>query len=259
MSYNPFSLEGKTILVTGASSGIGQATAIECSKMGARVIASARNKERLEQTMLELKGQGHQMILTDLSVEKDVINLVEQIPVIDGMSFNTGVSSIKPVLFYKESDMHVVFQTNTISAVFLTKILNKRKKLSRNASLVFTSSIEGPFSTGRGNGIYGMSKSALSAFMKTAALELAAKGVRCNCINPGMVNTPMIRSGEISDEQLLFDAQNYPLGRYGEPKEVALATIYLLSDAAAWVTGTELKIDGGITNVFFRISFIIWI
>ena len=247
MSYNPYSLEGKTILVTGASSGIGQATAIECSKMGARVIATARNKERLEQTMLKLDGQGHKMFLADLSVEDDVLKLVEQTPVVDGMSFNAGMSCIKPVLFYKEIDMQAVFQTNTISAVLLTRLLIKKKKLSKNASLVFTSSIEGPYGTGKGNGIYGMSKSALSAFMKTAALELAAKGVRCNTINPGMVNTPLIRSGEISEEQLKLDAQNYPLGRYGEPEEVAFAIIYLLSDAAAWITGTELKIDGGIT------------
>lgn len=247
MGYNPFSLEGKTILVTGASSGIGQATAIECSKMGACVIATARNKERLTQTMLKLSGLGHQMFLADLSVEEDVEELVEQIPIVDGMSFNAGMSCIKPVLFYKENDMKAVFQTNTISAVLLTRLLNKKKKLAKNASLVFTSSIEGPFGTGKGNGIYGMSKSALSAFMKTAALELAAKGVRCNSINPGMVNTPLIRSGEISEEQLKLDSQNYPLGRYGEPREVAWATIYLLSDAAAWVTGTELKIDGGIT------------
>ena len=185
--------------------------------------------------------------MADLSVEEDVEELVEQIPIVDGMSFNAGMSCIKPVLFYKENDMKAVFQTNTISAVLLTRLLNKKKKLAKNASLVFTSSIEGPFGTGKGNGIYGMSKSALSAFMKTAALELAAKGVRCNSINPGMVNTPLIRSGEISEEQLKLDSQNYPLGRYGEPREVAWATIYLLSDAAAWVTGTELKIDGGIT------------
>lgn len=247
MQYNPFSLLDKTILVTGASSGIGKATAIECSKMGAHVIITARNKERLEQTFSLLSGDGHCMIIADLSTESDIERLISEIPIVDGMSFNAGISCIKPVLFYKESDMHNVFQTNTIAAVLLTKLLNKKKKLSKNASLVYTSSIEGPFGTGKGNGIYGMSKSALSAFMKTAALELAAKGIRCNTVNPGMVNTPLIRSGEISEEQLQQDAQKYPLGRYGEPTEIALSIVYLLSDAAAWITGTELKIDGGIT------------
>lgn len=247
MAYNPYSLEGKTILVTGASSGIGQATAIECSKMGAEVVVTARNKERLEQTMSMLDGNNHSMIISDLADIESLNQLVEQMPVINGFSYNAGIACIKPVVFYKENDIQTVMQTNAIAAAMLTKACMKKKKLAKGASLVFTSSIEGPFGTGKGNGVYGMSKAALSAFVKTAALELSAKGVRCNTINPGMVKTPLITSGEISEEQLQLDAQKYPLGRYGEPHEIALATIYLLSDAAAWITGTELKIDGGIT------------
>jgi NAD(P)-dependent dehydrogenase (short-subunit alcohol dehydrogenase family) len=247
MAYNPYSLGDKTILVTGASSGIGQATAIECSKMGAKVVITARNKERLEQTMSMLEGEGHRMIISDLADIESLNQMVEQIPMINGFSYNTGIACIKPVVFYKERDIQTVMQTNAVAAAMLTKACIKSKKLAKGASLVFTSSIEGTFGTGTGNGVYGMSKAALSAFVKTAALELSAKGVRCNTINPGMVKTPLITSGEISEEQLQLDAQKYPLGRYGEPKEIALATIYLLSDAAAWITGTELKIDGGIT------------
>lgn len=247
MVYNPFSLEGKTILVTGASSGIGQATAIECSRLGAKVIITARNQERLEQTMSMLDGDGHTMIISDLTDAESLNQLVEQMPMINGFSYNAGIACIKPVVFYKEKDIQTVMQTNSIAAAMLTKTCVKGKKLAKGASLVFTSSIEGPFGTGKGNGVYGMSKAALSAFVKTAALELSAKEVRCNTINPGMVKTPLITSGEISEEQLQLDAQKYPLGRYGEPQEIAFATIYLLSDAAAWITGTELKIDGGIT------------
>lgn len=247
MAYNPYSLEGKTILVTGASSGIGKATAIECSRLGAKVVITARNKERLEQTLSMLEGDGHSMIISDLVNVESLVQLVEQLPMINGFSFNTGIACIKPVVFYKEKDIQTVMQTNAIAAAILTKSCMKSKKLAKGASLVFTSSIEGPFGTGKGNGVYGMSKAALSAFVKTAALELSAKGVRCNTINPGMVNTPLITSGEISEEQLRLDAQKYPLGRYGEPQEIALATTYLLSDAAAWITGTELKIDGGIS------------
>lgn len=245
--YNPFSLENKTILVTGASSGIGQATAIECSKLGATVIISARNEERLSNTMSLLAGEGHLRIIADLSDINSLSELVEQIPVIDGFSFNAGIACIKPVVFYKERDIQRVMQTNAIAAAMLTKACVKGKKLSRGASLVYTSSIEGVFGTGMGNGVYGMSKAALSAFVKTAALELAAKGFRCNTVNPGMVKTPLISSGEISEEQLQIDAQKYPLGRYGEPREIALATAFLLSDASAWVTGAEFKIDGGIS------------
>lgn len=247
MQYNPFSLEGKTILVTGASSGIGEATAVECSKMGATVVITARNKERLERTLSMLEGDGHSMIVADLADIDSLNQLIEQMPMINGFSFNTGVACIKPVLFYKEKDIHAVMQTNAIAATMLTKACVKSKKLAIGASLAFTSSIEGNFCTGKGNGVYGMSKAALSAFVKSAALELSAKRIRCNTINPGMVRTPMIASGEISEEQMILDAQKYPLGRYGDPKEIALATIYLLSDAAVWITGTELKIDGGIT------------
>lgn len=249
MAYNPYSLVGKKILVTGASSGIGQATAIECSKLGATVVITARNEERLVHTMSLMEGKDHSMIIADLSDIDSLNKLVEQIPVIDGFSYNAGIACIKPVIFYKEKDIMSVMQTNAIAAAMLTKACVKEKKLAKKASLVFTSSIEGPFGTGTGNGIYGMSKSALSAFVKTAALELSAKSIRCNTINPGMVKTPLITSGEISEDQLELDAKKYPLGRYGEPYEIALATIYLLSDAAAWITGTELKIDGGITLV----------
>ncbi len=249
MAYNPYSLEGKIILVTGASSGIGQATAIECSKLGAKVVITARNKERLEQTFSKLEGDSHEMMISDLADIESLNQLIEQMPIINGFSYNAGIACIKPVVFYKEKDIQTVMQTNAIAAAMLTKACVKNKKLAKGASLVFTSSIEGPFGTGKGNGVYGMSKAALSAFVKTAALELAAKGVRCNTINPGMVRTPLITSGEISEEQLQLDAQKYPLGRYGEPQEIALATAYLLSDAAAWITGTELKIDGGITLV----------
>ena len=249
MHYNPYSLQGKIILVTGASSGIGQAIAIESSKLGASIFATARNKERLEQTMTMLEGFGHQMILADLNNEDEIKELVNSLPVINGFSFNTGVACVKPVAFYKKEDLESVILTNAISASLLTKTCIKAKKLAVGASLVFTSSIEGPFGTGVGNGIYGMSKAALSAFVKTAALELASKGIRCNTVNPGMVNTPMIQSGSVPEEQLNLDMQRYPLGRYGNPQEIAYATIYLLSDASAWITGTELKIDGGITLV----------
>lgn len=247
MMYNPFSLNGKTVLVTGASSGIGQATAVECSKMGASVAITGRNQTRLERTLSMMEGDGHQMISADLSVMDELNMLVEHIPVIDGFSYNAGIACIKPVIFYKEKDIQTVMQTNAIAAAMLTKACVKSRKLAKNASLVYTSSIEGTFGTGIGNGVYGMSKAALSAFVKTAALELAAKGFRCNTVNPGMVLTPLITSGEISEDQLQLDAQKYPLGRYGKPEEIALATIYLLSDASAWITGTELKIDGGIS------------
>lgn len=246
MSYNPYSLEGKTILVTGASSGIGQATAIECSKLGAKVIITARNLERLQDTFSQLVGDGHHLIVADISREEEIVSLVERLPVLDGVVNNAGIAGTSLVQFYKREEIEAMFNTNTTAAVLITKLLVKKKKLNNPSSIVFTSSSEGVFGSTPANGIYGMTKAALNAFMQTAALELGRKGIRCNTVNPSMVQTRMaIPSGAISAEQLEIDRKKYPLGRYGEPRDIALAIIYLLSDASSWVTGTALKIDGG--------------
>ena len=249
MKYNPYSLEGKTILVTGASSGIGQATAVECSMLGAKLVITGRNEERLSKTLASLKGDGHSMIVADLDDDDAIIKLSSGLPQLDGVSFNAGIGvGIKPVSFYKKSDLEHIFQTNTLSAALLIKVLLKKKKLNNPSSLVLTSSIEGNFVTSIGNGMYGMTKAALSSYARTVALEMAPKGVRCNVVTPGMVKTPLIEpTGELTQEQLDADEARYPLGRYGTPKDIALAIIYLLSDASAWVTGTTLKIDGGIS------------
>lgn len=249
MEYNPYSLKGKTILVTGASSGIGQTTAIECSKLGAKLVITGRNKERLSKTLGSLMGEGHEMIVADLDDEDVITSLANDVPQLDGVSCNAGISvGTKPVNFYKKNDLEQMFQTNTLSAVLLIKALLKKKKFNKPSSLVVTSSIEGNFVTSIGNGMYGMTKAALSSYARTVALELAPKGVRCNAVTPGMVKTPLIVSdGDLTQEQLDADEARYPLGRYGEPKDVAWAIIYFLSDASCWVTGTTLKIDGGIS------------
>ena len=246
MAYNPYSLEGKTILITGASSGIGQTTAIECSKLGAKVIVTARNPERLQETFSQLEGEEHQQIIADISKEEDICSLVEQVPKLDGVVNNAGVAGTSLVAFYKREEIETMFNTNTMAAVMITKMLVKKKKLNNPSSIVFTSSAEGVFGSTPANGVYGMTKAALNAFMQTAALELGRKGIRCNTVNPSMVQTRMaVPTGAISAEQLEIDRKKYPLGRYGEPRDIALAIIYLLSDAASWVTGTAFKIDGG--------------
>ena len=246
--YNPFSLEGKTILVTGASSGIGRTTAIECSKMGAKVIITARNAQRLSETFSELQGEGHQQIIADLADTTSIENLVSQIDKIDGVVSNAGIANTEPIAFYKEEELETIFKTNTFSMMMLTKYLLKKKKLNKPASIVYTASIGNVYSAGVANGIYGASKCAIDGFMRTAAVELAPKGIRCNSVNPGMVETNiMTDNSRISAEQFEEDKKKYPLGRYGKPEDVAWAIIYLLSDASSWVTGTALKLDGGVT------------
>lgn len=248
MNYNPYSLKGKTILVTGASSGIGECTAIECSKLGAKVIITARNVQRLKETYEELNGEGHQQIIADLTNSSMIEELVNQIEKIDGVVSNAGIAITEPIAFYKEDEIEKVFKTNTFSMMLLTKFLVKKKKLNKGASIVYTASIGNVYSAGVANGIYGASKCAIDGFMRTAAVELAAKGIRCNSVNPGMVHTNIMDSnGRITMEQFEEDMKKYPLGRYGRPEDIAWAIIYLLSDASSWITGTALKIDGGVT------------
>lgn len=244
--YNPFSLEGKTVLVTGASSGIGRATAIECSKIGATLAITGRNADRLHETFDALEGSGHQQFIADLCNTEDIENLVNSLDKLDGVVSNAGIALIEPIPFYKEKELESVFRINTFSMILLTKFLVKKKKLNRHASIVYTASIGNVYTGGVGNGIYGASKCAVDGFMRTAALELASKGIRCNTVNPGMVETEMMTSTDIiSAEQFAEDMKRYPLGRYGKPEDVAWAIIYLLSDASSWVTGISLRLDGG--------------
>lgn len=245
MAFNPYSLEGKTILVTGASSGIGKATAIVCSKMGAKVVITGRNAERLQETYQELEGEGHIQIIAELTNEDDMARLVEETPQIDGFVNNAGIGSKTPINFIKQSALQNILDVNTIAPIMLTKMLLKKKKLQKGASMVLTSSISGVSSVDIGNTLYSVSKSAIDGFMKNAAKELAEKGIRVNSVNPGMVDTPINDYSNVSEEQMQADLMRYPLKRHGKPEEIAYAIIYLLSDAAAWVTGTALKIDGG--------------
>lgn len=247
-TYNPFSLVGKTILITGASSGIGRATAIECSKLGATCIITGRNEERLNETLSQMVGEDHQIIVADISTQEGLDLLVDQTPNIDGLVNNAGISKNKPIKFYKQEDLETVFQTNAFSPMLLVKGLLKKKKVNDNGSIVFTSSIAA-FNSALGNGIYGASKSALMTYMRYCARELAAKNIRANSIHPAMVETPLIYGGSLSEADLKNDMERYPLKRYGKPEEISHAIIYFLSDAASWTTGTTLLVDGGISIV----------
>ena len=247
MTYNPYSLEGKTILITGASSGIGRATALECSKLGARCVLTARNEERLQATHAALEGEGHTLIVADLTIKEDVDKLVNEVPELDGLVNNAGFTKLLPIQFINEDDFQSILHVNTIAPVLLMQRLLKKKKLKKASSIVFTSSMAGMGASSVGNGMYTASKGAVSAFIRCAALELSSRGMRVNAVCPAMVNTGIMDSGAVSDEQLKEDIKNYPLGRYGEPNDVAYAIIYLLSEASSWVTGTNLIIDGGYT------------
>ena len=249
MMYNPYSLEGKTILITGASSGIGQATAIECSKLGANVIIIGRNEERLKATISQMEGDNNPYLKCDFSDPSNLDSLIDQLPKLDGLVNNAGVGNMTPISFIKEKDLEEIFKVNTFSPILLLKLLSKKKLLKKNSSVVFTSSVAGLGAASTGNGIYTASKGALSAFVKVAALELATKGIRVNAVCPGMTRTPLIENESVQEEELQKDMEHYPLKRYADPKEIAWGIIYLLSDASSFVTGDNLVIDGGL-NVY---------
>lgn len=247
ISYNPFSLEGKTILITGASSGIGQATAIESSKMGAKVIVCGRNKERLEQTLSLLEGDGHSSFEGDLLDQEVIERLVKEVPSLDGVVLSAGKGLTLPFQFCTRDKFDDIFNINFFSPVELLRLLTKKKKFNSNSSVVIIVSIGGTHIHSVGNSIYGAAKSALQSMVNFTALELAPKKIRVNGICPGMVNTPLIQRGTLSTEQIQADIERYPLKRYGEPSDIAHGAIYLLSEASSWVTGTSLIIDGGVT------------
>ena len=249
VTYNPFSLEGKTILVTGASSGIGKATALECAKMGAYLVITGRDKERLNDVYHTLEGAGHHQIIADLSKEEDIQRLAKEVPVLDGCVNNAGYNVLSPIPFIKKDVLDGILDVNLKAPIELTHFLVKNKKMAKDSSIVFTSSISARGRNSVGNSLYSASKGGLSSFMKNAALELAAKRIRCNAVLPGMVETPLKEGkSNITEEQWELNRQLYPLKRFGKPEEIAYGIIYLLSDASAWVTGTELVIDGGMTR-----------
>ena len=245
--YNPFSLKGKTILVTGASSGIGKATAIECSKLGANVVITGRNEQRLHETLAMSEGEHNLMIVSDLSNEESLANLVEQCPSLDGLVNNAGSTIMTPTQFISRDKLIQVLEVNTIAPILLTQMLLKKKKLGKGSSIVVTDSISGVKIASPGNVLYSTSKSAINGFVKNAALDLAGKNIRVNAVCPGMIATHILDNASVTAEDLAEDMKKYPLKRYGKPEEVAYAIIYLLSDASAFTTGASIVIDGGFT------------
>jgi NAD(P)-dependent dehydrogenase (short-subunit alcohol dehydrogenase family) len=244
MENNPFSLDGKTILVTGASSGIGQTTAISCAKMGANVVMTGRDQGRL-QTTANLSGNAVTQIVADLTVQADMENLLAALPPLDGAVLCAGNSTTLPLQFGSREKFDEMFDVNFFAPVELLRLMYKKKILQKGSSVVLLASIGGTHSFMPGNGVYGASKAALNSVMKYAAREYASRKIRVNSICPGMVDTPLIHRGTITEEQLAEDAKRYPLGRYGKPEDIANGAIYLLSDASSWLTGHDLVIDGG--------------
>lgn len=242
---NPFSLEGKTILVTGAASGIGRATAIQCAEMGAKVLLVDLNEQGLKDSMTLMSRNDTEYRALDLTDLDKLIEMVGSLPKLDGVASNAGIVLSLLAKFSEPKDMERIFKINTFSHINLIQQLIAQKKLNKGASIVFTSSMSGVYCGLAGGSLYGATKSAILGYTKALAIELAPRGIRVNTIHPGMIETPLTAGTALSKELLEEDAKNYPLGRYGKPEEIAYSIVYLLSDATVWMTGTQLLIDGG--------------
>lgn len=242
---NPFSLSGKTVLITGAASGIGRATAKQCHNMGASLVLLDLNEDGLNSVKEEI---GDSAIISYALNLTDYIRLCEvigQLPKLDGVFSNAGIVKSLMAKFSGKEDMEKIFEVNTFSHINLVQQLIAQKKLNKGASIVFTSSMSGVFAGLVGGSLYGATKAAIAGYCKALAIELAPRGIRVNTIHPGMIETPLTEGTALSQDVLDEDAKKYLLGRYGKPEEVAYAVVYLLSDATVWMTGSQLLLDGG--------------
>lgn len=247
---NPFSLENKTVLITGAGGGIGRATAIACAQMGAIVVITDINAETLNETFGLLSNeynQNHQQVVADLCKQEVIDELLGVCPNVDGLVCCAGISKILPIQFLNEDDFGKIMDINAFAPIYLTQKLYKKKKINKGGSIVFVESISGVKMVSMGGVMYAVSKNALDAFMRNAALEFAARNIRSNSVNPSRVNTNLIKNSSYSEEDVEKDMKTYPLKRYAEPEEIANCIVFLLSDASSYVTGHALIVDGGKT------------
>jgi NAD(P)-dependent dehydrogenase (short-subunit alcohol dehydrogenase family) len=240
-------LNDKSILVTGASSGIGRQIAITASELGASVTLVGRDLQKLKQTLALMSGEKHKLYSLDLTSPSNIDQLIVESTPYDGVVFNAGLASYLPVKFLNEDKINNIFKINFESNVLLTQKLLKKKLINKKGSLVFISSISSKLGV-PGTAVYSASKAALSSFAKVLASEVAAQGIRSNSICPGIVKTEMtgLAIDVLSETEVIKAALEYPLG-YGEPNDVAGLVMYLLSDISKWMTGSELIIDGGFT------------
>lgn len=247
---SPFALNGKKILITGASSGIGRQCAIRCSLSGATVIISGRDENRLQETLEMLNpAADHSKYIGDLcdfdNLETLVSDIIHCCGKIDGLISSIGYEITLPIHIMKPKDYQSLFNTNVISGFELTRQLIKKNGLNSKSSLVFIASIMGIVGQ---IGIIGYcsSKGALISGVRAMALELVSNGIRVNSILPAVCNTPMTEKlfSKLSNEKVQEIIKMHPLG-LGDTDDVALAAVYLLSDASKWVTGSSLIVDGG--------------
>ena len=252
--YNPFSLENKVIIVTGASSGIGAQCAIDCSKMGARVVLVARNEERLKQTLEQCEEPSRHMILPlELSssdgLKESIKDVVAKVGKINGVVNCAGMSSVTPLKLVTDELFDQFFRTNVYSAINLSKEVTRVGNYDKEhgCSIIFFASIMGLCGE-KCKTMYSATKGALIAAARSMACELAKNKVRVNVVSPGAIETPInAKLPHMADPELRKELEEKHLLGLGECSDISNACIYLLSDAAKWMTGQNIIVDGGYT------------
>ncbi|HBO3291123.1 TPA: SDR family oxidoreductase [Pseudomonas aeruginosa] len=240
-----FGLQGRSILVTGASSGIGRQIALSCAAAGATLIISGRNGERLQAVLGELGGEPHRMLAADLNDEAQIDALSGALGKIDGLVHSAGVSALSPLRMASREHIESQLATNVIAPMLLTRYLLARQCISNGASILFISSISAHIGV-RGVSAYSASKAAVEGMARSLSVELASRSIRVNCVAPGLVQTPMLEAALATTGDLSATMARYPLG-IGQPEDVANAAIFFLSSASRWITGRALVLDGGHT------------
>jgi len=249
-SYNPFTLEGKKILITGASSGIGKQIAIEVAKMGADIYINGRNSQRLSDVVADIPDNVKATsIPLDLTSDDSADIIARQVEPLDGIVHCAGIGDRTLSKMIKGKDIERVMKTNFDAPVLLQRALLKEKKVNKSASIIFIAS-RAAFAPTIGNGLYSASKSALIAYAKVLGLELAPLKIRVNCICPAMVWTELVeRDAALTGVDYHEAEKSYPLGRYGKPEDIAYLSIYLLSNCSSWMTGSCIDITGGANSL----------
>jgi NAD(P)-dependent dehydrogenase (short-subunit alcohol dehydrogenase family) len=251
MKKNPFDLSGKKLVITGASSGIGRQCAITANTLGAFVVLIGRSEERLIETASSLSNTDYLLLAVDITDYEQTAAELEKLLQglkIDGIIHAAGISTTLPLRNITPEKLQPFFETNVFAAINITKLLTKIKYANPDGmSIVFVSSVMGIVGE-LGKTIYSLTKGALVAGAKSLALELAQKNIRVNCVLPGVVETPMSANAVYSQDAAAYDKikSYHPIG-LGKPEDVANACAFLISDAARWITGTDLIVDGGYT------------